>query len=159
MKITVFCIGSLKESYWKEAVAEYKKRLAAYCSLELVELPDAPCKENASEKEMEAVKDKEGQRVLSKLKPTDYLIALDLKGKQYESRDLARHLEEKLVQNGSSLCFVIGGSLGLSKELLARSNESLCFGLGTFPHQLARVMLLEQLYRSFRILRNEPYHK
>ena len=159
MKITVYCIGSLKESYWKDAVKEYQKRLGGYCDLHIVELPDVPCKEKASEKEMTEVKDKEGEKVLAHLKGGEYLIALDLKGKQYESVDLAHHLEEKLVQNGSSLSFVIGGSLGLSDALKKRANESLCFGLGTFPHQLARVMLLEQLYRSFRILRGEPYHK
>jgi len=159
MRITIYCVGSLKESYWRDAVAEYKKRLGAYCQLEIVEIPDMPCKERASQKEIEEVKTREGEKILALLKPRDYLIALDLHGKQYDSIALASHLEEKLVQNGSSLSFVIGGSLGLSKALLERANESLCFGLGTFPHQLARVMLLEQLYRSFRILRNEPYHK
>ena len=159
MKIAVYCIGSLKESYWKEAVNEYRKRIGNYCTLDIVEVADIPCKEKASDKEIEEVKDKEGDKVLAKLKSTDYLIALDLKGKQYESVALAKHLEEKLVQNGASVSFVIGGSLGLSSRLLARANESLCFGLGTFPHQLARVMLLEQIYRSFRILRGEPYHK
>ena len=159
MKITVFCIGFLKESYWKDAVAEYKKRLGNYVHLDIVELADLSCPEKASPKEMEEIQIKEGQKVLSKLKPNDYLIALDLKGKQYDSVDFARHIEEKLVQNGASVSFVIGGSLGLSKELKQRANESICFGLPTFPHQLARVMLLEQLYRSFRILRGEPYHK
>lgn len=159
MKITVFCIGFLKESYWKDAVAEYQKRLGNYVSLDVVEIPDLPCPEKASAKEMEEIKDKEGQKVLAKLKPGDYLIALDLKGKQYDSVAFAEHLQQKLVQNGASICFVIGGSLGLSDALLQRANESVCFGLPTFPHQLARVMLLEQLYRSFRILRNEPYHK
>ena len=159
MKITVFCIGFLKESYWKQAIDEYTKRLQNYVKLEIVEIPDMPCKEKASEKEMEEVKNKEGEKVLAKLKPNEYLIALDLKGKQYESVAFAHHVEEKLVQHGASIAFVIGGSLGLSRDLLSRANESVCFGLGTFPHQLARVMLLEQLYRSFRILHNEPYHK
>ncbi|MBR1846709.1 MAG: 23S rRNA (pseudouridine(1915)-N(3))-methyltransferase RlmH [Bacilli bacterium] len=159
MKITVFCIGFLKESYWKEAVSEYQKRLGNYVALDIVEIGDLPCPEKASPKEMDEIKRKEGQKILSKLKSSDYLIALDLKGKQYDSISFAHHIEEKLVQGGASLSFVIGGSLGLSEELLKRANESVCFGLPTFPHQLARVMLLEQLYRSFRILRNEPYHK
>lgn len=159
MKITLYCVGTLKESYWKDAVKEYQKRLGGYCDFSLVEVGDVPCKEKASEKEMTEVKDKEGERILAKLKPNEYLIALDLKGKQYDSVDLAHHLDQKLTQNGASLSFVIGGSLGLSDALKARANEALCFGLGTFPHQLARVMLLEQLYRSFRILRGEPYHK
>ena len=159
MKITVYCVGSLKESYWRDAVSEYAKRLGAYVQLNIVEVPDAPCKEKATLKEIEDVKNKECEKILAKVRPNDYLIALDLHGKQYESVALAEHLNEKLVQNGASLSFVIGGSNGLSSALLARANESLCFGLGTFPHQLARVMLLEQLYRSFKILRGEPYHK
>ena len=159
MKITVFAIGYLKESYWKDAVMEYSKRLGAYCQLEIVEIPDVPCKQGASGKEEEEVKRKEGEKVLARLKPNDYLIALDLKGKQYDSPAFAEHLEEKLTQAGASLNFVLGGSLGLSQELLSRANESVCFGAMTFPHQLARVMLLEQIYRAFRILRGEPYHK
>ena len=159
MKITLYCVGSLKESYWKDAVNEYVKRLKGYCEFHLVEVSDVACKEKASSKEMKEVKDKEGEAILSKLKPGEYLIVLDLGAKQYESVALAKHLEEKLVQNGSSISFVIGGSLGLSDALKARANEAISFGLGTFPHQLARVMLLEQLYRSFRILRQEPYHK
>lgn len=159
MKITVYCVGSLKESYWRDAVSEYAKRLGAYVQLSIVEVPDAPCKEKATLKEIEDVKNKECEKILAKVRLNDYLIALDLHGKQYESVALAEHLNEKLVQNGASLSFVIGGSNGLSSMLLARANESLCFGLGTFPHQLARVMLLEQLYRSFKILRGEPYHK
>lgn len=159
MKITLYCIGSLKESYWREAVAEYRKRLGAYCELEIVEVADVSCKEKASTKEMEEVKDKEGEKILAKLQPNDYLIALDLHGKQYESPALAAHLQEKFVLAGARLSFVIGGSLGLSKALLDRANESLCLGAPTFPHQLARVMLLEQLYRCFKILRGEPYHK
>ena len=159
MKITIFAIGSLKESYWKDAVNEYRKRLCSYCQLEIVEIPDVACKQGASIKEEEEVKRKEGEKVLAKLKPGDYLIALDLKGKQFDSPSFAKHMEEKLAQAGASIHFVIGGSLGLSQELLQRANESICFGAMTFPHQLARVMLLEQIYRGFRILRGEPYHK
>ncbi len=159
MKITLYCVGSLKESYWKDAIAEYKKRLGAYCDFSIVEAPDVPCKEKASEKEMEEVKRRECERILSSLKPNDYLIALDIGGKQYDSVELAHHLDQAMVRNGASLSFVIGGSLGLSQEMKNRANEALSFGKGTFPHQLARVMLLEQLYRSFRILRGEPYHK
>ncbi len=159
MKITIYAIGFLKESYWKDAVAEYKKRLGAYCQIDIVEIPDVPCPQNASEKEEEEIKRKEGEKVLSKLKSGDYLIALDLRGKQYDSPSFAKHLEEKFASSGASLHFVIGGSLGLSKEALLRANESVCFGAMTFPHQLARVMLLEQIYRAFRISRGEPYHK
>lgn len=159
MKITIYAIGFLKESYWKEAVLEYRKRLSAYCQLEIVEIPDVACKQDASAKEEEEVKRKEGEKVLARLKGGDYLIALDLRGKQFDSPSFAKHLEEKFALAGANLHFVIGGSLGLSKELLERANESICFGAMTFPHQLARVMLLEQLYRAFRINRGEPYHK
>ena len=159
MRITLYCIGSLKENYWKQAVSEYQKRLGAYCEFQIVEIDDLPCKEKASEKEMEAVKEKEGEKVLAKLKREDYLIALDLKGKQYESPAMAEHLQDLLVRNGGNLSFLIGGSLGISQKLLDRAQEKWCFGLGTFPHQLARVMLLEQVYRCFKIIRKEPYHK
>lgn len=159
MKITIFAIGFLKESYWKDAVKEYQKRLSAYCQIEIVEIPDVACKQGASGKEEEEVKRKEGEKVLARLKSGDYLIALDLKGKQYDSPSFAKHLDEKFAVAGANLHFVIGGSLGLSEELLERANESVCFGAMTFPHQLARVMLLEQIYRAFRILRGEPYHK
>ncbi|MCR5348637.1 MAG: 23S rRNA (pseudouridine(1915)-N(3))-methyltransferase RlmH [Bacilli bacterium] len=159
MKITIYCVGSLKESYWRDAVNEYKKRLGAYCHLDIVEVSDAPTKDGASDKEIEETKNKEGEKILSRLKDNEYLIALDLKGKQYDSVSLAKHLDAKLVENGASISFLIGGSLGISKALLLRANESICLGLNTYPHQLARVMLLEQLYRCFRINRGEPYHK
>lgn len=159
MKITIFCIGALKEGYWKDACQEYLKRLQPYAKTTIEELPDFPTKEGASSKEEEEVKKKECDRILAKLKPSDYLIALDLNKKEYDSPSFAEHLQKKFEENGASLYFVIGGSLGLSDELKARANESICFGKMTFPHQLARVMLLEQLYRAFRILNHQPYHK
>ncbi len=159
MKITIYCIGKLKESYWLDAEKEYAKRLKAYVDLEIVEMPDLPTPANASEAEEEEIRQKECGRVLNKLKPSDYLIALDLGKKEYDSPSFASLLEKDLERGGASLSFVIGGSLGLSKEIKMRANESVSFSPMTFPHQLARIMLLEQLYRSFRILRHEPYHK
>ena len=159
MTILIYCIGKLKEKYWKDACEEYLKRLSSYASVTLLELPDYPCKENASQAEMDAVKEKEGRQVLEKLKPSDYLIALDLHHKQYDSVDFAKHLNDCFTRGGSKVSFVIGGSLGLSDELKKRANESLTLSEMTFPHQISRVLLLEQLYRAFRILSNQPYHK
>ena len=159
MKVTIYCIGKLKESYWKQAEEEYAKRLKGYVDLEIVELPDFPIPMNASATEEEEIRQKECGRVLMKLKPSDYLIALDLGKKEYDSPSFASVIEKSFVRGGSSIHFVIGGSLGLSKEIKARANESISFSPMTFPHQLARIMLLEQLYRSFRILHHEPYHK
>ncbi len=159
MKITIYCIGKLKENYWKDACAEYLKRLKPYADTSIVELPDYPCKQNASEAEITAVKEKEGKHVIDLLSPSDYLIALDLNKKQYDSVSFSAHLEEAFRRGGSNLYFVIGGSMGLSDELKKRANESLTLSELTFPHQLTRVILLEQLYRAFRISHNEPYHK
>ena len=159
MKISVYCIGKLKESYWVAACNGYIKRINPYIKIEVIEVPDLPIKENASNAEIEEIKNLEGRKVLSKLSPSSYLVSLDLNQKQYDSIEFASHLEKMLVASRSNLNFVIGGSLGLSNELKKRANESICFGKATFPHQLARVMLLEQIYRAFRINNHEPYHK
>lgn len=159
MKITIYCVGKLKEDYWKEAVAEYLKRLQPYAKTEIVEVGDLPTPEGASEILEEEIKAKEDAKILAKLKPSDYLITLDLKGKEYDSVSFSKQLEKWFSLGGSNLSFVIGGSLGLSKELKERANASVRFGPMTFPHQLARVMLLEQLYRAFKIQKGEPYHK
>ena len=159
MKITVFCIGSLKEQYWKDACNEYIKRILPYAKIAVEEYPDIPEKPKASALEVEEIKNKEGEKILSRLGPSDYLIALDLNKKQMDSVLFASFLEKSFEKHDASVSFVIGGSLGLSDALKKRANESLCFGEMTFPHQLARVMLLEQIYRAFRILKNQPYHK
>lgn len=159
MKITIYCIGYLKESYWKAACEEYLKRLKPYADVSIVECPDFPCPEKSSSSEEEAIKKKEGQKVLDKLSPSDYLIALDLHHPECDSPAFATKMEKAFVKGGSKISFVIGGSLGLSDELKKRANEFLTFGEMTFPHSLARVMLLEQIYRGFRILNHEPYHK
>lgn len=159
MKINIYCIGKLKESYWVSACEEYVKRINPYIKIEVIEAPDLPIKENASKAEIEEVKNLEGKKVLSKLLPSSYLVSLDLNQKQYDSVEFASHLEKMMILSRSNLNFVIGGSLGLSDELKSRANESISFGKATFPHQLARVMLLEQIYRACRINNHEPYHK
>ncbi len=159
MKINIYCIGRLKESYWVNACNEYIKRINPYAHIEVIEINDLPIKENASKKEEEEIKNKEGRKVLAKLNPSSYLVALDLNAKQYDSIEFAFHLDKMFVSSKSTINFVIGGSLGLSEEIKHRANESICFGKATYPHQLVRIILLEQLYRSFRILNHEPYHK
>ena len=155
MNIKVIVIGSLKEQYWKAACEEYLTRIKPYSNIEVVECPDFPNKDGLEEQ----IKEKEAERVLKSLKPSDYVVALDLNKKEYTSEEFASFLEEGFVKGGASITFLIGGSLGLSESLKKRANSNVCFGKMTFPHQLARVMLLEQIYRAFRILHHEPYHK
>ena len=159
MTITIYCIGHLKESYWREACQEYLKRLKPYADVSIVEVDDIGYKEGAGAKIEAKVKEQEGAKILAKLKPSDYVCALDLGKKEEDSVSFSKHLETMLSRGGSHLSFLIGGSLGLSDELKKRANESLSFSLMTFPHQLSRVILLEQVYRAFRILHHEPYHK
>ncbi len=159
MNIRIICVGSLKEGYWKAACEEYLSRISPYAEIEVIECPDFPTKDGASEAMESQTKEKEAIRVLKYIKPQDYVIALDLNKKEYTSPDFAQHLEQCFVRGGSSVTFLIGGSLGLADSLKNRANESVTFGKMTFPHQLARVMLLEQIYRAFRILHHEPYHK
>lgn len=159
MNITVISVGKLKEKYLKQAIEEYTKRLSRYCKLNVIELPDEQTPENASDKDEEIIKDKEGARILNNIKDGMYVIALDLKGKMLTSEELSKFIDDCGVRGNSNLCFVIGGSLGISENVLKRANYSLCFSKMTFPHQLFRVMLLEQIYRAFRISNGEPYHK
>ncbi len=159
MNITIITVGKLKEKYLKEAIEEYSKRLGRYCKLEIIELADEKTPDNASEKEEEAIKEKEGQGILSKIKDNMFVIAMDLKGKQLTSEEFASYIENLGVMGDSNIAFIVGGSLGISKSVLARANYKLCFSKMTFPHQLFRVMLLEQIYRGFRIMKGEPYHK
>ncbi|MDS0527965.1 23S rRNA (pseudouridine(1915)-N(3))-methyltransferase RlmH [Clostridium sp. SHJSY1] len=159
MNITVISVGKIKEKYLKQAIDEYSKRLTRYCRLDIVELPDEKTPDNASEKEELIIKEKEGRGILSKIKDNSYVIAMDLKGKQLTSEEFAKFIENCGVMGNSNLVFVIGGSLGLSEEVIRRANYKLCFSKMTFPHQLFRVVLLEQVYRGFRIINGEPYHK
>ena len=159
MKVRIIAIGKIKENYLKEGISEYLLRLRPYCNVEIVELNDSPVKENPSEKEIEMVKNEEGERVLKILKSGDYIINLDMNKKEYESPDFAKYLEKKFVEGKSTLTFVIGGSYGLHQKLKERANDSISLSKMTFLHQMTRLILLEQIYRSFKILHNETYHK
>ena len=159
MKITLITVGKIKEKFYRDAIAEYSKRLSRYCSLEILELPDEKTPDGASEALETQIKEKEGQRILQSIKEDAHVIALVIQGKQRSSEQLAAHLEQLTVQGKSHVCFVIGGSLGLSQAVQKRADEHLSFSPMTFPHQLMRVVLLEQIYRCFRIIKGEPYHK
>ena len=159
MNISVISVGKLKEKYLKLGIEEFSKRLSKYCKLDLIELEDEKCPENLSEKDMEIVKNKEGQRILSKIKNNSYVIALAIDGKKLSSEELADTISKLAVRGNSHITFIIGGSLGLSDEVLKRADYKLSFSKMTFPHQLMKLILLEQVYRSFRINNNEPYHK
>lgn len=159
MKIDIVCVGKLKEKYLVGAITEYSKRLSRYCKLNIIELSDEKTPDNASEKEELLIKGKEGEKILAQIKDTAYVVALDLKGSMITSEELAGFISDCGVRGNSHIIFVIGGSLGLSEEVLRRANYKLCFSKMTFPHQLFRVMLLEQIYRGYRIINGEPYHK
>lgn len=159
MKITVVCVGKIKEKYFTMAIDEYSKRLSRYCKLNIIEVPDEKTPDQASEAEELQIKKKEGERILSNIKDQAYVIALAIQGKMLDSVELAKKLESLGTYGDSQIVFVIGGSLGLSDEVLARANMKLSFSPMTFPHQLMRVVLLEQVYRAYRINYGEPYHK
>ena len=159
MNVKILCVGKIKEKFYKDAISEYSKRLSKYCCLDIVEVPDEKTSENASDNEINIVKDKEGKRILKHLKDRDYVVSLAIEGAQKDSVSFSKHIENLGISGKSSIVFIIGGSLGLSKEVLKRSDELLSFSKMTFPHQLMRVVLLEQIYRAMRIMNNEPYHK
>ena len=159
MKIKIYAIGKIKESYLKIGIDEYLTRIKPYASIEIIEVKDEPIADNPSNKDIEKAKNAEGSRVIKLLKNNEYLIALDLNKKQFKSEQFAEFLMQKLEENGSSISFVIGGSYGLSDELKKRSNYSISLSDLTFLHQMSRLILLEQIYRAFKILNNEVYHK
>lgn len=159
MNITIISVGKLKEKYLKLGIEEFSKRLSKYCKLDMIELDDEKCPENLSEKDMEIVKNKEGQKILSKVKSNSYVIALAIDGKNLSSEELADTMSKLAVRGNSHITFIIGGSLGLAGEVLKRADYKLSFSKMTFPHQMMKLILLEQVYRSFRINNNEPYHK
>lgn len=159
MKVSVICVGKLKEHYLSAAVAEYAKRLQRYCKLSIIELADEKTPDAAGEAIERQILQREGERILGALKPDMYIIALAIAGEALSSEQLAQKLERLAVKGESHLAFLIGGSLGLAPQVLQRANEALSFSKLTFPHQLMRVLVLEQLYRSYRITRGEPYHK
>lgn len=159
MRITIIGVGKLKERYWKEASAEYLKRLGRYCKAEIIEVADEKTPDGASAAVEDAIRKKEAQRILQKLTPGSHIIALEIQGKKYDSPAFAAKLEQLGVQGKSHLTFLIGGSLGLHEQVSAAANESLSFSDMTFPHQMMRVILLEQIYRGCKISCREPYHK
>lgn len=159
IKISIISVGKIKEKYLKLGIEEFSKRLSKYCKLDIVEVNDEKAPENLSPKEMTIIKDKEGNSILSKIKQSQYVIALAIDGEKLSSEKFAKKLDKLSIEGNSHICFVIGGSLGLSDELLSRANMKISFSDMTFPHQMMRLILLEQIYRCFRINNNEPYHK
>ncbi len=157
MRAALLCVGKLKEKYWRDAVEEYRKRLTRYGQVELIEVPDAPEPTHASAGANAQVLQSEGERILAKIRPDDVVIALAIDGKSYTSEEFAAHVEQ-VMQKGR-MVFVIGGSLGLSDAVYKRANERISFGKFTYPHQMMRVIFLEQLYRACKIQAKEPYHK
>ena len=156
--IDIICVGKLKETYLKEAISEYSKRLSKYCILKMIEIPDEPIPSKLSTALEVQVKEKEGITILNQLKKDSYVFALDLNGKQFSSEDFSEKLETISMQ-ASHITFIIGGSLGIANSVLQASNEKICFSKMTFPHQLIRVFLLEQLFRAFKIANHETYHR
>jgi 23S rRNA (pseudouridine1915-N3)-methyltransferase len=163
MKITILCAGKIKERYLNDGIAEYSKRLSRYCTLDIEAVQDEKTPENASQAENEQIKITEGRRMmeyLNKNKGNDtYVCSLAIKGKEYDSVGFSKHLSELMLQGKSHIIFIIGGSLGISDEVLNASDMKLSFSKFTFPHQLMRLIFLEQLYRAFKIRQGEPYHK
>ncbi|MED3964379.1 23S rRNA (pseudouridine(1915)-N(3))-methyltransferase RlmH [Niallia taxi] len=159
MNISIITVGKLKEKYLKQGIEEYTKRLSSYSKIEIIEVPDEKAPEVLSEAEMIQVKDKEGERILAKVPADAHVIALAIDGKQKSSEELADTLDKLATYGKSKVAFIIGGSLGLSCQVLQRADDKLSFSKMTFPHQLMRLILVEQVYRAFRINRGEPYHK
>lgn len=159
MKITVIAVGKIKEKYWKDAISEYSKRLSRYCKLEIIEVADEKTPETAGESQENLIRAKEAERILRHIKEDTYVITLEIQGKQLASEEFAEKIEELGIRGKSHITFIIGGSIGLGEEVLDRSDYALSFSRMTFPHQLMWVILLEQIYRGYRIVTGAPYHK
>lgn len=159
MKIKLVTVGKLKEKYLVDGIKEYVKRLNAYCKVEMIEVPDKPIPDKASEHTEDIIKDKEANKIVSKIKDDEYVIVLDLHGKEIDSVAFSKQIEECMIRGKSTITFVIGGSLGLGQAIIERANYRLCFSKMTFPHQLMKLVLVEQIYRAFKIMKNETYHK
>lgn len=159
MQVAVLSVGKIKEKYLKLGIDEFSKRLTPYCKLQLIEVNDEQAPENLSDKEIEQVKHKEGERILQFIKAEQYVIALAIDGVNWSSEQLAKELDRLAIYGTSNIAFIIGGSNGLGENVLKRANQKLSFSKMTFPHQLMKLILLEQVYRAFRIMRGEPYHK
>lgn len=158
VNINIFCVGKLKENYLKEAITEYSKRLSKYCNLSFTEISDESLPSKINDSIINDIKEKEGKKILNSIKKDSFVMALDLKGKQFTSEEFSNKLENITVRGYSNITFIIGGTLGIAEEVLKSSNELICFSKMTFPHQLIRVFLLEQLFRGFKISNNETYH-
>ncbi len=159
MKISIICVGKIKEKYLVQAIQEYSKRLSRYCKLQIIELADEKTPDGCSKAIEQKIKQKEAVRIESSLKGDEYIICLDIQGKKYNSEEFAVHIEKLGIDGKSHIAFIIGGSLGLDNNIINKSDFKLSFSDMTFPHQLMRVILLEQIYRSYRITSGEPYHK
>lgn len=159
MQIFIISVGKLKEKYLQMGVEEFRKRLTPYCKLQLIEVADEPAPDQLKAKEVELIKQKEGERILQHIKADHYVVALAIDGVNWSSEQLAEELEQLATYGNSQVVFVIGGSHGLGDNLLQRADKKLSFSNMTFPHQLVRLILLEQIYRAFKIIRKEPYHK
>ena len=159
MKITILCVGKIKEKFYRDAIAEYEKRLSRYCKMEIAEVADEKTPDHAAESTGLFIKAKEAERLEKYIRDGAYVIALAIEGKQLDSVEFSRKIESLGTSGISHIIFIIGGSLGLSEKILHRADFKLSFSKMTFPHQLMRVVLLEQIYRSYRIINNEPYHK
>lgn len=159
MRITIVTVGKMKEKYLRDAIAEYSKRLSKYCKLEVLEVADERTPDNASMVVERGIRSKEGERILRLVKEDAYVVALSIDGKTLSSEELAGKIEELGIQGKSHITFIIGGSIGLGEAVLERADYALSFSKMTFPHQLMRVILLEQIYRSYKIITKEPYHK
>ena len=158
LKVNIICVGKVKENFFRDAILEYQKRLSRFCTCSIIEVPDEKIPDNSSDAVETAINEKEGLAILSHIKPSTYTICLDLKGKQYSSVEFSEKIDNLSMYN-STINFIIGGSLGISPKVLQASNELICFSKMTFPHQLIRIFLLEQIYRAFKISNNETYHK
>ena len=156
--INIISVGKIKEKYLKDAIDEYSKRLSKYCKLNIIELADESLPSKINERLSEDIKKKEGEKILEAIKEQSYVMALDLKGKEYSSEEFSDKIQGIATKGFSEITFIIGGTLGIDKKVLDKSNELICFSKMTFPHQLIRVFLLEQIFRGFKIANNETYH-
>ena len=158
MKVTILCVGKIKEKFYTDAIAEYKKRMTRFCDFEIVEVPDEKIPDRVSQKESDMIKEREGEKLLARLKADSFVITLCIEGNTLSSTELAKTIRTA-YNNTNHITFIIGGSLGLSDNVVKRADYKLSFSKMTFPHQLMRVILSEQVYRAFRIIYGEPYHK
>ncbi len=159
LHINIICVGKLKEKYLQDALSEYSKRLSKYCNLNIIELPDEKLPNNLNDSLINQIKQKESNNILSHIERGSYVLALDLKGKQFSSEEFSKKITDISLNSFSSITFIIGGTLGLYENVLKNSNELICFSKMTFPHQLIRIFLLEQIFRAFKISNNETYHR